>query len=62
MISEDKRMISVADGVGGHEKREVCSGKCSKYLTRRFGELFTADPKKPLEDILWEAQQGLKDN
>ncbi len=55
-------MISVADGVGGHEKREVCSGKCSKYLTRRFGELFTADPKKPLEDILWEAQQGLKDN
>jgi len=34
LISENKRMIGVADGVGGHIKREVCSGVCSKFLCR----------------------------
>ena len=54
-------MIGVADGVGGHAKREVCSGKCSKFLCRSFAESNKTDPSKPLREILTAGQKALID-
>ena len=49
IISESKRMVGVADGVGGHEKREVCSGVCARYICKFMGNIFEKEPSKPLK-------------
>ena len=54
IVSTNKRMLGVADGVGGHEKREVCSGVCSRFLCRTMGILYDAENTKPLKTILME--------
>ena len=43
IVAPSQKMIGVADGVGGWGEVDICSGKCSKYLTGKIGELFEAD-------------------
>ena len=59
VMSKNKRLVGVADGVGGWGEVEVCSGKFSKYLSNKVGELFDQDETRPLKDILVE---GVKAN
>eukprot|EP00352_Strombidinopsis_acuminata_P001575 CAMPEP_0176377882 /NCGR_PEP_ID=MMETSP0126-20121128/29210_1 /TAXON_ID=141414 ORGANISM="Strombidinopsis acuminatum, Strain SPMC142" /NCGR_SAMPLE_ID=MMETSP0126 /ASSEMBLY_ACC=CAM_ASM_000229 /LENGTH=59 /DNA_ID=CAMNT_0017739919 /DNA_START=141 /DNA_END=320 /DNA_ORIENTATION=+ len=40
VIGSDKRMIMVADGVGGWNDSGVDPAKFSKYLCKRVGELY----------------------
>jgi len=55
IISSNQRMISVADGVGGWNNKEVCSGRYARFLCKRMGELYDADNSKTLKDLLYEA-------
>ena len=43
VISKNLRMIGVCDGVGGWEKHNICSGKFSKFLCKRMGDLYEFD-------------------
>ena len=52
-------MIMVCDGVGGWSEVGVDSGKFSKFLTKKVGELFDQDSSKSLKDLLVE---GVKAN
>ena len=54
MISENKRLIGVADGVGGWNSYEICSGKLSKFLCKRLSEMYGADNSRKLKDIFYE--------
>jgi|Transcript_3495 serine/threonine protein phosphatase PrpC len=61
VITESKRMVGVADGVGGHESREVCSGVCSRFLCKFMGQLYESDPAKSLKEILMAGHKALAD-
>ena len=52
VVSSNKRLIGVADGVGGWITKDVCSGKCAKFLCLKIGELFEADQGRSLRDLL----------
>ena len=54
LISDNKRFIGVADGVGGWNSYEVCSGKLSKFLCKRLAELYGADTSRDLKSIFYE--------
>ncbi len=55
VICKSQRMLGVFDGVGGWGEVEVCSGKFSKFLSHKIGELFQADPSQSLKQILVDA-------
>ena len=55
VISEDHRMLSVCDGVGGWGDVGVDPGRFSKQLCATMGFLYHQDPAKPLKEILVEA-------
>ena len=48
-------MISVADGVGGWNSKEVDSGRYARFLCKRMGEIYGTDNSKTLKNILYEA-------
>lgn len=50
-----KKLIAVADGVGGWASQGVDAGKYSKQLTKTVGEVFEANPKFAPKDVLVEA-------
>ena len=52
-------MIGVAAGVGNWNEVDICSGKCSKYLTSKIGELFEADQARDLKGMLFESVKAL---
>ena len=62
LVSDDKRMVGVADGVGGWGEVDICSGKCSKFLCKKVTELYDADNSKTLDNLLLEGHKALKDN
>ena len=45
-------MIGVCDGVGGWAEVNICSGKFSRFLCKKMGELFDDDPEQSLKEIL----------
>ena len=49
----------MADGVGGWGEVDICSGKCSKYLTQKIGELFEVDRSRDLKGLLFESVKAL---
>ena len=57
--SPSQKLIGVADGVGGWGEVDICSGKCSKYLTRKIGELFEVDRSRDLKGLLFESVKAL---
>lgn len=59
VISESQRMVGVCDGVGGWSDHNICSGKFSKFLCNKMGELYEADQSQSLKEILVE---GVKQN
>ena len=59
VISDNKRLIGVADGVGGWAKKEVCSGKTSKFLCAKIGQLFKEDNSAGLKDLLIKGVEAL---
>ena len=60
LLSSNKRMLGVADGVGGWASKDVCSGKCSKFLCKKMCDLFDADNDLSLRDLLYEAIKEIK--
>ena len=60
MISQGKRLLGVADGVGGWATKDVCSGKCSKFLCRKIGEFFKSDNSRNLKDMLLDGVKELQ--
>ena len=40
LVSDDKKLIMVADGVGGWGELDVCSGIFSRHLTSTVGKLY----------------------
>ena len=57
-MAKNKRMLMVADGVGGWTNRGVDPGLYSKALCKKAGELFDQDSGKELKQILTEADQA----
>jgi protein phosphatase PTC7 len=53
MVTDDNRLIMVADGVGGWGDLDVCSGVFSRFLTSTVKKLYT--PTLPLKNLLVEA-------
>ena len=49
----------MADGVGGWGEVDICSGKCSKYLTQKIGELYEKDQSRDLKGLLFESVKAL---
>ena len=60
LLSSNKRMLGVADGVGGWASKDVCSGKCSKFLCKKMCDLFEADNDSSLRDLLYSAIKEIK--
>ena len=58
-MAPSQKMIGVADGVGGWGEVDICSGKCSKFLTAKCGELFEADQSRDLKGIFFESVKAL---
>jgi len=54
-IGADKRMIMVADGVGGWNDSGVDPGKFSKFLCKKVGELYNESQTRTLKEILVDA-------
>ena len=52
LVSANKRLIGVADGVGGWASKEVCSGVCARFMCKTIGEGFEADNGTSLMDLL----------
>ena len=59
VISDSKKFIAVADGVGGWASKDICSGKCAKFLMKTCGELFEKDHTQSLKDILLEGHKEI---
>lgn len=54
-------MIAVADGVGGWEAQGIDSGLYSRALCKLIGQIFQADTRKGLKQILVEAAKQNKE-
>lgn len=59
VVAPSQKLIGVADGVGVWNEVDICSGKCSKYLTSKIGELFEADQSRELKSMLFEGVNAL---
>jgi protein phosphatase PTC7 len=55
VVSKDRRMLSVCDGVGGWGELDVDPGLFSKHLCQTMGDLYDSEPEKSLKEILVEA-------
>ena len=59
LITSNRRLLGVADGVGGWGEVEVCSGKCSKFLCQKIAELYKADYTRGLKSIFLDGVKAL---
>ena len=50
----------MADGVGGWASKDICSGKCSKFLCKTIGEFFAADSSRSLKGMLLDGVKALQ--
>ena len=57
LVSANRRLIGVADGVGGWANRDVCSGVCAKFLCKAICDLFNSENELSLHELL---NQGVK--
>ena len=48
-LSDNRRFIMVADGVGGWAENDVDSGKYSKFLAKSVGEIYNEKPGQDLK-------------
>ena len=55
LVSSDKKLIMVADGVGGWNDHGVDPGIFSRRLTSNVSDLYEKSPETPLVDTLTEA-------
>jgi protein phosphatase PTC7 len=55
LVSTDRRMLSVCDGVGGWGELDVDPGLFSKHLCATMGDLYDSHPEWTLKTILVEA-------
>ena len=55
VVDKSQRLVGVCDGVGGWGELEVCSGKFSKFLTKKLQELYERDSSRSLKDLLVES-------
>ena len=49
----------MADGVGGWASKDICSGKCSKFLCKKIGEFFDSDSSLDLKKMLLDGVKEL---
>ena len=59
VVAPSSKLIGVADGVGGWGEVDICSGQCSRFLTRKIGELFEVDQSRDLKGLLFESVKAL---
>ena len=55
LVSENGKLIMVADGVGGWTKKDVDPGKYSKFLAKQIGKIYGEKPEQDLKATLIEA-------
>ena len=55
LVSDNQKLIMVADGVGGWTKKDVDPGKYSKFLAKQIGKIYNEKPEQDLKETLIEA-------
>ena len=55
LVSDNQKLIMVADGVGGWTAKDIDPGKFSKFLAKSVGKIYNEKPEQDLKSTLIEA-------